>query len=102
MVRKDKLHHCGHLFENALFQPFGGFPDAWGCPTQEGKGCGLFQKGTHQGSPPHSLIMHAHLPSGAAYVNQKGESAGRVRRANQANAICPLGVRKLAEQQWPP
>ena len=60
MVRKDKLHHCGHLFENALFQPFGGFPDAWGCPTQEGKGCGLFQKGTHQGSPKEvDMTEHA-------------------------------------------
>ena len=52
MVREDKFHHCGHLFKNALFQPFGGSPDAWGCPTQEGKGCGLFQKGIHQGPPP--------------------------------------------------
>lgn len=100
MVREDKLHHYRHLFENALFQPFGGSPDAWGCPTQEGRGCGLFQKGTHQGTPnTHSLITHAHLPPGAAYVNQKGERAGCIRRANQANAICPLGVRKLAEQQ---
>lgn len=71
-------------------------------PPKRVRDVGSFKKVPTRAHPPHSLIMHAHLPSGAAYVNQKGESTGRVRQANQANAICPLGVRKLAEQQWPP